>query len=459
MYVCAQVDLLLGEAELFAAGFDGSSEGELEGRRGRHTASLPGDAIRVDDIGVDIGADNALRSRHDIPVEAGLGAGGATGHRSFDPVGCGRMQEVASAMRAINLARATLAVILGCLTIGGVMAGSAAGVTSPETAPAPYTAPDGTEVSIGTAATVINEDDIELPVRCLASPSGSCVFVGNGGLYNGAGLLPSEPLEFTSNEDNLVAYGGGSPYPLYHPGIGVNLYPLVVPVGGSGTTWYWLSERNRLGYQRFLRLGSVVVGAVVCAHAPCVATRVVDANPDIPPTTETNGAPPVDVGSIALDLSYAEPPPPTYVHLSHLTVRPDGEATITMRCTSSHLLRGDCIVTDLEAEAPGGRDPNQRWGRWLFVRRRVVLKRGAEKTVRLYYWQTGQAAGSPTPSSFQRGIWSEATQAFIGTAICDSRRHGCHASPFNAYGNSEITAELIQLGPPELPAHMLVAHG
>jgi hypothetical protein len=362
-------------------------------------------------------------------------------------------------MRAIKRARTTLAIILGSLTLGGVLASAAAGMTSSDTAPALYTAPDGTEVSIGAAVTVINEDDIELPVHCIASPSGSCVFVGDGYLYKTAGLLLSEPLTSMRNEGNEVAYGGGSLYPLYHPGVGVNLYPLVLPVGSGGTIWFTLDGRNRLSYVRFLHLGLVVVGAVVCAHDPCVVTTITYPNPTLPPTTETNGAPPADAGTVALDLSHAEPPPPTYVTLSDLAVRPNGEATITLRCTSSHLLRGDCIITDLEAEAPGGHDPEQRWDRWLFLRRSVVLKPGTKTTARLYYWRNHQAAGSPTPSSFQRGIWSGTPQATIGTAICDSSRRGCHASPFNGYGNAEITAELIQLGPPELRSRMAVAHG
>lgn len=359
-------------------------------------------------------------------------------------------------MRAINLARATLAVILGCLTIGGVMAGSAAGVASPEPAPSPYTAPDGTEVSIGTAATVINEDDIELPVRCLASPSGSCVFDG-GGLYKPSGLVPFQPLTAAEAEEAEVADGGGSFYSLLHPG--ASSTPLEVPVGSSGTALFSLEVRNRSGYQRFLRLGSVAVGVDVCSRSPCLVTTAVIVNPTLPPVMESYGAPNVDVGTVALDLAHAEPPPPTYVYFSHLTVRPDGEATITLRCTNSHLLRGNCIVTGLEAEAPGGRDPEQRWDRWLFLRQSVVLKRGAEKTFRLYYWRDHQAAGSPTPSPFQRGVWTGTTQAAIWTGICDSRRRGCHATSFDAYGNAELTAELIQLGPPELASRIAVAHG
>jgi len=330
---------------------------------------------------------------------------------------------------------------------------SAIPVASANTAPAPYTASDGTTVSVGEAARVINRDDIELTVHCLASPSGSCAFGGEGGLNKTSSLAPP-----VADGPDQVAYGGGSLYPLSHQGVGGNLYPLVIPVGSSGTTWYSLNKRTRPAYERFLRLGSVMVDAVICSRYPCVVTKVVVLNPAFPPTTESYGAAPVPIGKVALDLSHAEPPPPTYVHLSSFTVRPNGEATITMRCTSSHLLHGKCIVTDLEAEAPGGRTYKQ-WERWLFLRQSVVLERSAVKTVKLYYWKNGHAAGSPTPSASQRGAWNRTTHAYIGTAICDSHFYGCHASPFNAYGNAQITAELIQFGPPELPSQISVKHG
>ncbi len=326
-------------------------------------------------------------------------------------------------------------------------------VASASTAPAPYTASDGTTVTIGEMVRVINADDIELSVHCLASPSGSCAFGGEGGLKKTSSL--AQPV---ADGPDQVAYGGGSLYPLSHQGVGVNLYPLVIPVGSSGTVWFSMNKRTRPAYERFLRLGSVMVDAVICSHYPCVVTKIVVLNPAFPPTTESYGAAPVPIGSATLDVSHAEPPPPTYVYLSNLTVRPNGEARITMRCTSSHLLHGKCIVTDLEAEAPGGQTPTQRFNRWLFLRKSVVLERGRAKTERLYY-RTRQAAGSPTPSASQRGVWSRSTKATIGTGICDSHFYGCHASRFNAYGNAGITAELIQLDPPELPSHMPVKHG
>lgn len=62
MEVGAKRYALLGELEFFAAGFDGLPEGVLEGGSGRHPASLPAAHAPVDDIGVDTGADNPLRS-------------------------------------------------------------------------------------------------------------------------------------------------------------------------------------------------------------------------------------------------------------------------------------------------------------------------------------------------------------------------------------------------------------
>jgi hypothetical protein len=332
-----------------------------------------------------------------------------------------------------------------------------AGTPAPAMAPAttaPYTAPDGTQVAVGTAVEVINEDDIELPVHCLASPSGSCVFDG-GGLYKPSGLVLFQPLTRAEVETAAVAEGGESLDSLFHPG--APPAPLEVPVGGSGTTLFSLEAPNRRGYERFLHLGAVAVGMDVCARAPCLITTAVVVNPELPPVMESNGAPNVDVGTVPLDVSQAEPSPPTYVYLSRLTVRHDGEATISLRCTSSPLLRGSCIVTDFVAEPAGSR--MDRKYSLLFLRKSLVIPRGGETTTRLYYWRAHQPAGSPVPSAFQYNTWSNVTQADISVDVCSSSRRGCHASSFNAYGSSEVTAELMQRGPPELPSHMTVWRG
>jgi hypothetical protein len=53
--------LLLGQAEFLSAGFDGGSESALRGGGGWHPASLSVPALQLNDIAVDISADNSLR--------------------------------------------------------------------------------------------------------------------------------------------------------------------------------------------------------------------------------------------------------------------------------------------------------------------------------------------------------------------------------------------------------------
>src|ERR1700729_1165527 len=68
-------ELLLGEIELLAAGFDGKTESGLEGRGGGHRPSLSGAELPVNDIAVDITVDIPLRFQsYDIGVEQSLKA-------------------------------------------------------------------------------------------------------------------------------------------------------------------------------------------------------------------------------------------------------------------------------------------------------------------------------------------------------------------------------------------------
>lgn len=77
-------ELLLGEVELVAAGFDGEAESCLEGRGGGHRLSLSGAGLPVDDIAVDMLAYIPLWFRsYDIAVEQA--SGGRGGEPLFPP--------------------------------------------------------------------------------------------------------------------------------------------------------------------------------------------------------------------------------------------------------------------------------------------------------------------------------------------------------------------------------------
>src|ERR1700721_280439 len=78
MQMAVVSELLLGEFELLAAGFDGEAEGDWEGGGSGHDASLYMSPNRHNDIRVDIAAYIPLRfQQYDIAVEVcGLGGGG-----------------------------------------------------------------------------------------------------------------------------------------------------------------------------------------------------------------------------------------------------------------------------------------------------------------------------------------------------------------------------------------------